>query len=97
MLSYISHRYPLVERRLTRGDCITWLQRHDLPVPPKSACVFCPYHTRSAWGELKRQGGSDWAHAVYVDAQIGEARPPLPALRAPAPPAAPRGRRHSRD
>jgi hypothetical protein len=77
-VSYITHRYPLLEQRMTRAACIAWLQAHDLPVPGKSACVFCPYHNAHAWAELKRQGGPDWAHACAVDAQVRDARPPYP-------------------
>src|SRR5262245_54679109 len=43
-LAYVVNRHPLIELRMSRGDCIGWLRRHDYPVPPKSACVFCPYH-----------------------------------------------------
>jgi 3'-phosphoadenosine 5'-phosphosulfate sulfotransferase (PAPS reductase)/FAD synthetase len=34
---YITHTYPLVDRRITRMGCIEWLQSHGLPVAPKSA------------------------------------------------------------
>jgi hypothetical protein len=77
-VSYITHRYPLLEQRLTRAACVAWLQEHGLPVPGKSACVFCPYHNARAWAELKREGGPDWAHARAVDAQVRDARPPYP-------------------
>ena len=33
--------YPLIERRMTRQDCINAIQRSGLPVPPKSSCWFC--------------------------------------------------------
>ena len=37
---YIRNVYPLVEQRMTRRDCITWLLARGLDVPPKSACTF---------------------------------------------------------
>lgn len=74
-VAYIIHRYPLVEKRLTRLHCISWLQEHELPVPPKSACVFCPYSSLSRWKELKRKGGDDWKKAVAVDLTIRDKRP----------------------
>lgn len=67
---YIKNVYPLVELRMTRLDCVSWLQGHGLDVPPKSACVFCPFHNRDQWHTLKRQGGPDWDHAVTVDRAI---------------------------
>lgn len=83
-VQYITHRYPLLDKRMTRADCIAYLQAHDLPVPPKSACVFCPYHNRHAWQELKREGGPDWDHAVSIDAAIRDRRPPFPLFVHPA-------------
>lgn len=75
-VKYITHRYPLLEKRMTRGDCLQWLQRNDLPIPEKSSCVFCPYHNKNAWQELKRNP-DDWQKAVTVDEQIRQTRPPF--------------------
>ena len=73
-VGYIKNVYPLVDRRMTRLDCVEWLQRHNLDVPNKSACVFCPFHKRAEWRQLKQQGGSDWDHAVAVDQAIRSKR-----------------------
>ena len=75
-VKYITHRWPLIERRMSRNDCIAWLGRHDLEIPVKSACVFCPYHNRRAWWDMKRENGADWQKAVKVDEAIRKARPP---------------------
>lgn len=72
---YVKNRFPLVEARLTRMDCIQWLQQHDLPVPPKSACTFCPYSSKRSWAERKRINGKDWQEALLVDQNIRERRP----------------------
>ena len=73
---YITHRWPLIEKRMTRWDCVRWLQDHDLDVPPRSACVFCPFHSRSEWRDIKQNSNEDWNKAVLVDSQIRKARPP---------------------
>jgi hypothetical protein len=73
-VQYIQHDYPLVEKRIRRSDCILWLERNGLEVPPKSSCVFCPYHNANAWKELKRHGGSDWENAVIADAEVRGSR-----------------------
>jgi hypothetical protein len=77
-VKYINHRYPLLEKGMRRGDCVTWLERNGLEVPGKSACVFCPYHNRLAWEEMKRNEPEDWAVAVEIDLQIRNVRPPYP-------------------
>ena len=71
---YIQHQYPLVDLRMTRQDCISWLQSHGLPVPPKSACVFCPYHRAAQWKEMKREDGPDWRKAQEIDRDIRNRR-----------------------
>ena len=47
------HRYPLVEERMTRGDCYLWLERNGFPTPVKSSCIGCPYHHDSTWASLE--------------------------------------------
>ena len=74
-VQYITNAYPLVERRLGISDCLAWLTAHELPTPPKSACVFCPYNGLRRWRDLKRIGGPDWEQAVQVDTNIRDRRP----------------------
>jgi hypothetical protein len=72
-VKYIAHRWPLIERRMTRSDCRMWLLDHGLDIPPKSACVFCPYHDKRAWHDMV---GADWQKAVEIDDAIRKVRPP---------------------
>jgi hypothetical protein len=74
-VKYIAHRWPLIEKRMTRHDCENWLTAHDLPTPPKSACTFCPFHNSAEWRKIKASP-VDWDEAVTVDRQIRHARPP---------------------
>lgn len=64
------NRWPLIERRMTRYDCLRWLDRHDYPRPPKSACLGCPFHSNSAWRAIRDQDPSAWADVVEVDRAI---------------------------
>jgi hypothetical protein len=60
--------FPLLDRFMTRADCLTWLAQHG-NVPhdvPRSACVFCPFHTDAEWMRVKADP-ADWARAVAVD------------------------------
>jgi len=47
--------YPLVRLRLTRAECRRIIQRAGLPVPPKSSCWFCPFHSAHQWAALQRE------------------------------------------
>jgi hypothetical protein len=71
---YITHRWPLIERRMTREDCKAWLAGHGLEIPDKSSCVFCPYHAADDWRDLRSAGGDDWSRAVVIDESIRLAR-----------------------
>ena len=73
-VAYITNVYPLVDMRMTRADCVQWLQAHGLDVPHKSSCTFCPYHNLTSWKELKRAGGPDWEEALEADEAIRNRR-----------------------
>lgn len=80
---YITNVYPLIEKRVTRQDCVKWLESHGLEVPPKSACTFCPYHSMSEWRRIKNTP-EDWKKAIDVDNAIRKARPPYELFVHPA-------------
>jgi hypothetical protein len=68
-LQYEINRFPLIEQRMSRGDCIEWLKRHDYPVPSKSACIGCPFHDNASWRDL-RSRPDEWKQAVEMDKAI---------------------------
>jgi len=77
-VQYIESRYPyleLLERPYTRQMVIRWLKDHDLEVPVKSSCVFCPYHRYHQWREMQLADNGDWEKAVVVDGLIRNKRP----------------------
>ncbi|MCX0246575.1 phosphoadenosine phosphosulfate reductase [Streptomyces drozdowiczii] len=41
--------YPLLDLGLRREDCIQLIREAGLPIPPKSSCFFCPFHTVDEW------------------------------------------------
>lgn len=83
-VQYITHRWPLIEKRMSRWDCIRWLDAHGLDIPPKSSCVFCPFHNAAAWREMKLANDGDWQKAVAVDRAIRKVRPPYDLFVHPA-------------
>lgn len=48
----VTHRWPLVDLRMKRWDCLLWMERHGYPKPPKSACFFCPFQSNRQWKGL---------------------------------------------
>lgn len=72
-VKYITNVYPLIDKRMSRFDCMTWLQTQGLEIPSKSACYFCPFRTTKEWKEVK--GSTDWDKVIDVDNLIRDARP----------------------
>jgi hypothetical protein len=64
---WIVNQFPLVDKRMSRGDCLYWLGSHGYPQPPKSACVFCPYRSNKGWLRLAQDAPDDFAQAVAFD------------------------------
>jgi 3'-phosphoadenosine 5'-phosphosulfate sulfotransferase (PAPS reductase)/FAD synthetase len=52
---YQLRRYPLYEAGLSRADCQRVIQAAGLPLPPRSACWFCPFHSAEEWRRLARR------------------------------------------
>lgn len=72
---WITHRWPLIERDMSRRDCTSWLLERGYPEPPKSACIACPYTNDARWREMKRDRPAEFADAVRFDEQIRRGLP----------------------
>ncbi len=64
------NRWPLIEQRMTRADCLRWLARHGYPRPPKSSCIGCPFHSDTQWRRIRDDDSAGWRQAVEVDRAI---------------------------
>jgi hypothetical protein len=69
---FLVNRWPLIEKRISRRDCMTWLERNGYPVPPKSSCVYCPFRSDAQWRDLRDNDPAGWRRAVQVDARLRE-------------------------
>ena len=62
-----TNRWPLIEKNMSRGDCLAWLEKNGYPRPPKSACSFCPYRSDESWMRLKQDEPEAFAQACEID------------------------------
>ena len=70
-LKYIENQYPLInDFRMKRHDCISWMENNNYPLPQKSACYFCPFHSHSTWVDLKKKQPKEFEKAVELDKKI---------------------------
>lgn len=66
--------YPLIDLRLTRSGCQQIITDAGLPVPPKSACYFCPFHRRATWAEMRRDEPDLFAKSVDLERTLNDRR-----------------------
>ena len=64
------NKYPLIELRMTRGDCIALVERMGWPTPPRSSCWMCPNKTSHEWEWQKINAPNDFNKAIDFEKQI---------------------------
>lgn len=66
--------YPLLELGLRRTDCQRIIRDAGLPVPPKSACWFCPMKRPEDWHNLRRDKPDLFDQACALEDTLNERR-----------------------
>lgn len=64
--------YPLLDLGLRRDDCERIIRDAGLPVPPKSACWFCPLHKINGWHDQRRGEPELFEKACQLEEFINE-------------------------
>lgn len=72
---YIENVFPLIDARMSRHDCLRWMEKRQYPMPSKSSCIGCPYHTDESWREMRDTDPVSWADAVEVDRSMRDRGP----------------------
>lgn len=67
---WTQHRWPLVENRMRRHDCLEWMRQNGYPEPPRSACYYCPFHSDAEWRRLRDDDPDYFERAVQFDRDI---------------------------
>lgn len=68
--SRIKNIYPLIEKDMSRQGCIRFLKEHNIPIPPKSSCIVCPYHGDRYWRDMKASRPNEFLFACDFDRKI---------------------------
>jgi hypothetical protein len=55
---------------MNRHDCLRWIKANGYPEPPRSACVYCPFHSDAEWRRLRDHEPEAFAEAVQVERAI---------------------------
>lgn len=67
------NRYVLIEKRMSRADCISLVtKRMGWPSPPRSACYMCPNQSDAEWEEQRVNRPADHRRAAHFQRKIQE-------------------------
>ena len=70
---WIKHRWPLIDLRMTRSDCLKWMEANRYPEPPRSACYFCPFHGDAEWINLRDNQPREFKKAIAFEERLSAA------------------------
>jgi hypothetical protein len=73
-VKWAQHRWPLIERRMRREHCLKWMAENGYPTPPRSACVYCPFHSNKEWRRLRDEEPEEFARAVEFEKNLQSAK-----------------------
>lgn len=76
----VQHRWPLIERRMTREHCFQWMESNGYPKPPRSACSYCPYHSNREWRRIRDEDPQSWDDAITYEKRLQKAASGIPRL-----------------
>ena len=69
-VKYIKNQWPLIEMSMCRSDCQNWMKDNGHPIPPKSACYFCPFHDNKTWQTMKTDSPKLFNKAVQFEKEL---------------------------
>lgn len=72
---WITNRWPLVEHRISRHQCLRWWGERapsDAPQIGRSACVGCPFHSRAEWLDLADNHPDLIEHAAAIEQAMSD-------------------------
>jgi hypothetical protein len=71
---WMQSRWPLIEMKMNRDDCILWMNKNGYPTPPRSSCVYCPFHSDAEWLRLKNQDPEAFKEAIDFEMKMQKAK-----------------------
>lgn len=69
---WLIHRFPLIEKRIHRQQCIEWIKEQGYPEPPRSACYYCSFHSDDEWRRIRNEDPELFKKAVDYDKTLRE-------------------------
>lgn len=67
---WVKIRWPLIERGMTRTDCVYLLGTAGWPLPDRTSCWMCPQRSIGDWRQLVVRSPADFAQAIQTERAI---------------------------
>ncbi|GAA5124585.1 hypothetical protein JIN84_12875 [Luteolibacter yonseiensis] len=64
------NRWPLLELRMRRHQCLEWMEAKGYPHPPRSSCIYCPFHNNGEWRRLRDEEPEEWQRAILFERDL---------------------------
>lgn len=71
---WMQSRWPLIEMKMNREHCLEWMNKNGYSTPPRSSCVYCPFHSDAEWLRLKKQEPEAFKEAIDFEAKMQKAK-----------------------
>jgi hypothetical protein len=79
-VQWITNTFPLIlPLQMTKRELPSWFIQHGYPVPPKSSCLFCPFHSNAYWRDMRDRRPDEWAKTIEFERQLHQGK--LPGVR----------------
>jgi hypothetical protein len=52
---------------------LDWMKNNGYPEPPRSACVYCPFHSNTEWRRLRNEEPLEFKKAITFDSLLRRA------------------------
>lgn len=66
--------YPLLDLGISRNECERIIRDAGLPVPPKSACFFCPFQRKASWQQMRKNEPDLFLASQLLEDTLNERR-----------------------
>jgi hypothetical protein len=64
---WLTYRYPLIEKRMTRKDCLALIKYFRWPDPHKTSCVMCGLQDRRVREAMREEYPQEWQRAIEIE------------------------------
>lgn len=71
-VKWLDNCYPLIDAHLHREQCRQIVVNAGLPMPGKSACVYCPYRDDKSWDTMKKNDPESFEQACQFEDSMNE-------------------------